>query len=215
MSKTGYFRMPHVVGLKATLVAITGLVIAQPAVAAVVVPDITRDEHVSTQPSAPWWPGVLWELSEVRLPVGRGEVRQSSPGLTTPASRTANLGRPIRPSARESRPTLPGRIPVVAHGYHDLYGLPVPPTAWQPQSSAGLRYPSTDFGGVPRSPQPFQQQTPVIRKPFSWYQTPSDFSPYLHLYREDTVEGIDNYNLLVKPLLDQQESGRRSGDDNE
>ena len=215
MNKTGCFCVPHVMGLVVLLVAVFGSATVRPVVAAIVIPDMTRAEHVSGQSPAPRWWKVSPELSQVHMTVGRGEDPRLPARSTTPASRTASFGSPVHPSVRDARPTVPGDFLVVDHGLHDLYELPVPPTGWQPPTSARLRYPSSDYGRVPRSPQPFEQQTPVIRKPFSSYQASPALSPYLHLYREDAVDGVDNYNLLVKPLLDQEESERRSGDDNE
>lgn len=51
----------------------------------------------------------------------------------------------------------------------------------------------------------------AVTKPFSDYTPGSGLSPYLELFRLDTITGADNYNTLVRPLLNQQMMNRQVG----
>jgi hypothetical protein len=51
--------------------------------------------------------------------------------------------------------------------------------------------------------QPPQPMSPNIEKAFSSYRPTSGVSPYMNLFRTNTG-GVDNYNTLVKPELEQR-----------
>lgn len=51
---------------------------------------------------------------------------------------------------------------------------------------------------------------PVAEKPFSDYRLPPAISPYMNLYRFNPLTGVDNYNLFVRPILEQEAFNRQT-----
>ncbi len=51
---------------------------------------------------------------------------------------------------------------------------------------------------------------PVAEKPFSDYRLPPAISPYMNLYRFNPATGVDNYNLFVRPILEQEAFNRQT-----
>jgi hypothetical protein len=47
------------------------------------------------------------------------------------------------------------------------------------------------------------------KKPFSSYRTTTGVTPYLNLFRTNGFDGIDNYNTLVRPMVEQSYLNRR------
>ncbi|MCR4415712.1 MAG: hypothetical protein NUV77_25140 [Thermoguttaceae bacterium] len=67
---------------------------------------------------------------------------------------------------------------------------------------------------LPISPAPAGYGAPpsasaLHEKPFSDYRPSSPISPYMHLYRFNP-SGIDNYNLFVRPVIEQQAFNRQA-----
>ncbi|MFZ5829981.1 MAG: hypothetical protein ACOY3P_07825 [Planctomycetota bacterium] len=50
-----------------------------------------------------------------------------------------------------------------------------------------------------------------MSKPFSGYSPSPSVSPYLNLYRRDVGAGVDNYNTLVRPLIEQRQQNQLFG----
>lgn len=44
----------------------------------------------------------------------------------------------------------------------------------------------------------------MVNKPFSGYAIDSGVSPYMELFRRDSLSSVDNYNAYVKPRLQQR-----------
>lgn len=63
---------------------------------------------------------------------------------------------------------------------------------------------------VPMSPAPVSSAWPVSEKPFSDYRLPPAISPYMNLYRFNPLTGVDNYNLFVRPILEQEAFNRQT-----
>ncbi|MBN2023354.1 MAG: hypothetical protein JW809_11250 [Pirellulales bacterium] len=103
------------------------------------------------------------------------------------------------------------------------FGPPTPTPSSTPMASPGLAVADPRFG--PYQPANIEQATAprpaatfgqardnVMRqpKPFSDYQKPRVYSPYLSLMRQsDTVRGIDNYYEYVRPVIEQQAQQRQ------
>lgn len=63
---------------------------------------------------------------------------------------------------------------------------------------------------VPLSASPTGSVGPVTEKPFSDYRLPPAISPYMNLYRFNPLTGVDNYNLFVRPILEQEAFNRQT-----
>jgi hypothetical protein len=50
-------------------------------------------------------------------------------------------------------------------------------------------------------------------KAFSGYQAPSGVSPWMNLFRRDSLGTVDNYTTLVRPQLEQNYMNRQVGRD--
>jgi len=74
-----------------------------------------------------------------------------------------------------------------------------------PYVSTGASTPS-----VPVQIAPGLATAPVAQKPFSDYRLPPAISPYMNLYRFNPLTGVDNYNLFVRPILEQEAFNRQT-----
>lgn len=73
---------------------------------------------------------------------------------------------------------------------------------------------TTTQWGAPRLGLGFSQT--VLGKPFSSYRPPATMSPYMNLFREDlSGSGDMNYQMLVRPMLEQQEINRQMQRENQ
>jgi hypothetical protein len=88
---------------------------------------------------------------------------------------------------------------------------------WASSRSGYQGYSSASGYGSTRTSDAFQRaasrapQATAASKPFSDYRAPSGVSPYMNLFRTDRTDGVDNYNLLVKPRLDQRRDNQLFG----
>ncbi len=73
--------------------------------------------------------------------------------------------------------------------------------------------PYVSAGSAPAAPirvAPSVTAAPVADKPFSDYRLPPAISPYMNLYRFNPLTGVDNYNLFVRPILEQEAFNRQT-----
>jgi hypothetical protein len=64
-------------------------------------------------------------------------------------------------------------------------------------TAAFMTPPGTTPGATPGA-------APGTEKAFSGYRTPSGVSPYMNLFRRDSMGTVDNYTTLVRPELEQR-----------
>ncbi len=69
--------------------------------------------------------------------------------------------------------------------------------------SGNVRQQAVPLQGLALTGQP-SAPTVTSVKPFSNYRAPSPISPYQYMYGPSRVAGVDNYNLMVRPMLEQQ-----------
>ena len=75
-----------------------------------------------------------------------------------------------------------------------------------PGGSGNVRQQATPLQSFAPAGQPTAPTVTSV-KPFSNYHTPSPISPYQYMYGPNRVAGVDNYNLMVRPMLEQQAAG--------
>lgn len=83
------------------------------------------------------------------------------------------------------------------------------PPVYRKYSSVGPREPRSSAPGTSRGAAYVPRA--AAEKPFSNYRPDQPLSPYMELFRRDTLDTTDNYNALVRPLLNQQRTNRRMG----
>ena len=95
------------------------------------------------------------------------------------------------------------------------YGPHQAPPTPTPSASAGAAGTDPKYGryaayAVPQATgeldgprRPTSLPSAAGQKPFSGYEPPPTLSPYMNLYR-DPVGGIDNYNALVRPVIEER-----------
>ncbi|MDO4575427.1 MAG: hypothetical protein Q4D98_09480 [Planctomycetia bacterium] len=160
-------------------------------------PELQRESSRISNPTAnPYAPAKTPEAPKKQTPA------VGTPSLPGYGSGTVP-GAGVRPSAMPGS-TLPGAaLPT---------GTSVPPQA-TPAVGQPLK-PMPLLNPYPQ-PQPrantgaavYGQHNPVYpqEKPFADYKAPGAFSPYMNLYRRDTVPGMDNYTMYVKPAIEAQQ----------
>ncbi len=105
--------------------------------------------------------------------------------------------RPFLPASPADERSQGGARPSVSAGAPPSFGSPY-------VTSPVVAPPAAAVYGAASSP------TDVRDKPFSDYRPSSPISPYMNLYRFNP-SGIDNYNLFVRPALEQQSFNRQAG----
>jgi hypothetical protein len=172
--------------------------------------------------------------SQVPGPPG-ADAGASSPGTSAP-SQSPDVATP-RPAARASiPPRSPARYGPVQQTYSTAWPyLDITPARRSAyggtgSAAANLPLPPTGQAGVNRYPTPFGAQgggssftsqaaigamsgsrPAASPKPFSDYSRTSGISPYMNLFRTDNNLGrVDNYNTLVRPLLQQRQMNRQT-----
>ena len=111
-------------------------------------------------------------------------------------------GEPQSPTASGAQSSTTGTGASAASAT-PLYG-PLAPTASQrPSLSPG----APPFGSTLQSSRPMMiganNVTPPTDKAFSTYRPTSGVSPWMNLFRRDTLGTVDNYTSLVRPQIDQ------------
>ncbi len=176
--------------------------------------------------------------SQVPGPPGP-DAGASRPGKSAP-SQSPNVATPRPAAPASIPPRSPARYGPVQQTYSTAWPYlditPAPRSAYGGTSSAAANVPLPPTGraGVNRYPTPMgargggssftsQAATGAMSgsrssaragaspKPFSGYSRKSGISPYMNLFRSDNYRtGIDSYNLLVKPKLQQRQVNRQT-----
>jgi len=110
---------------------------------------------------------------------------------------------PTDPSAQRSSPTGPRWSSATANTKPGSRRA----TFQRRSSYLSQRGAATGASGV----RPPAMRNPALAgtKPFSSYRTTTGVSPYLNLFRTNGFDGIDNYNTLVRPMVEQSYLNRR------
>ena len=173
--------------------------------------------------------------SQVPGPPSR-DAGASGPGTSAP-SESSNLATPPPPAPANVPPRSPARSGPVQQTYSTAWPyLDFTPTRRSAyggtgSAAANVPLPPTGRAGVNRYPTPLgargggssftsqaaagamsgSPRTAVPPKPFSSYSRRSGVSPYMNLFRTDNrFSGMDNYNMLVKPKLQQRQLNRQT-----
>lgn len=157
-------------------------------------PQVTRQEpQVPFPPTDPWavsesypWAPPTANSPQEYGAAGRGPTAGRS---ATPYSGTGGSG--LGPY------TMPGRTRPAYQGYPSHRSQRARSRGFDPTRRAAAHSPQTR-----------------VSKPFSNYSRPRGISPWTNLYRTNNYYGTtDNYNELVRPVLEQQQANRRFGTD--
>lgn len=98
-------------------------------------------------------------------------------------------------------------------------GLMAPTSRRSSSASMGAGYQPTSSGAVDQTRRMTLQGNPAVTPPplsekaFSGYRVTSGVSPYMNLFRRDSLGTIDNYTSLVRPELDQRRVNQQYGRD--
>ena len=172
-----------------------------------------RSQRRSTMPTAPTY-----------VPSPYGESFLSVPateyGPLPPTGFGGHEG-PLSFGRQPSGSGLGSGIGLGAGGAPSPFGPFVNPPTPTPSASAGAAAADPALGryasfAVPQSTgalglqgRPPSAPSAVGGKPFGNYTPPPTISPYMNLYREG-VTGIDNYNALVRPVIEQQQRNQQT-----
>ncbi len=143
---------------------------------------------------------------------------QMPPSPTAPIDPRAASTYPLALPTTSAPPAYPG-ITLPPGAVAPPYGYPGTGTAYGGtaagtsgyQSMFSPRYASQLWGSDGPKPMSRPSSRPSVnsRKPFANYRRPPAFSPYMNLFRDDTVNGLDNYNAFVRPAMEQGRVNQR------
>ncbi|MDO4585288.1 MAG: hypothetical protein Q4D62_14450 [Planctomycetia bacterium] len=132
----------------------------------------------------------------VPMPYGNSPVSGTVPTPGKDLTQVPGLGGLPQPGGGVSTSVTPNTVTQPMRPTQNV-SKPLPPLNPYPQPTLQAPTGRVQYG----------QHNPSAstQKPFANYQKPSNFSPYMNLYRRDNFSGVDNYNFYVKPALEAEQ----------